>query len=134
MASSFFLPAIIRQHPDLPESFKERADGIDFKELFRLADEGDANALMLRNECLDVWSAAVITYIHAYDPEVVVLGGGVMNRAEVIIPYVKDKVDRFAWCPSEKIPIVAARLSENAALYGLVYCLEQKIKKGSHEV
>ncbi|MDR1937124.1 MAG: ROK family protein, partial [Tannerellaceae bacterium] len=44
MASSFFLPAIIRQHPDLPESFKEGAGGIDFKELFRLADEGEANA------------------------------------------------------------------------------------------
>ncbi|MDR1919281.1 MAG: ROK family protein [Tannerellaceae bacterium] len=123
MASSFFLPAIIRQHPEVSDAFKEAADRIDFKALFSLADEGEANALLLRNECLDVWSAAVVSYIHAYDPEVVVLGGGVMKRADLIIPYVKEKVDSLAWCPSENVPIVAAQLADHAALYGLLYGL-----------
>ncbi len=128
-ASSFFLPVIVRQHPDLPATFKKLADTISFKELFRLADIGDPDALLLRNQCLDVWSAAIITYIHAYDPEVVVMGGGVMKSAAVILPYVRKKVETYAWCPSEKVRIVSSQLADNAALFGLDYFLTQKFKK-----
>lgn len=125
MASSFFLPVIIREHPQLSDSFKQLADKIDFKKIFGLAAMGDKDALLLRNECMDIWSAAIVTYIHAYDPEVVVLGGGIMNSADVIIPYIKERVDRYAWSPSFKVGIVPAQLSENAALHGLRFCLNQ---------
>ncbi len=129
MASFSFLPAIIRQHPHLSNSFKKLADKIDFKEIFALAATGDKDSLLLRNECMDIWSAAIVTYIHAYDPEIVVLGGGVMNSAKVIIPYVKEKVERYAWCPSSVIQIKMAQLSENAALHGLYFYLSQKKEK-----
>ena len=131
LASSFFLPNIVRQHPGLSESFKEKADTIDFKAVFQLAEMGDVDARIIRDECMDIWSAAITTYIHAYDPEVVVLGGGIMHSAEVIVPYVQERVDRYTWCPSGKVPIVVARLSESAALQGLDYCLTQKIRKES---
>lgn len=126
MASSFFLPVIIRQHPQLSDSFKQLADTIDFRGIFDMAATGDKDALLLRNECMDIWSAAIVTYIHAYDPEIVVLGGGIMNSAQVIIPYVRERVDHYAWSPSFKVGIVPAQLSENAALHGLRFCLNQK--------
>lgn len=125
MASSFFLPVIIREHPQLSDSFKQLADTIDFKEIFGLAVRGDKDALLLRNECMDIWSAAIVTYIHAYDPEIVVLGGGIMNSAEVIIPYIQEKVYRYAWCPSSKVEVITSQLSESAALHGLYFCLNQ---------
>lgn len=125
MASSFFLPVIIREHPLLSDSFKQLSDSLDFKEIFGLAATGDKDALLLRNECMDIWSAAIVTYIHAYDPEIVVLGGGIMNSSDVIIPYIKEKVDRYAWCPSSGVQIITAQLSENAALQGLKYCFYQ---------
>lgn len=128
MASSFFLPVIIQEHPQLSDSFKQLADKIDFKEIFGLAATGDKDALLLRNECMDIWSAAIVTYIHAYDPEIVVLGGGIMNSADVIIPYIKERVDRYAWCPSSGVQIITAQLSENAALHGLYFYLNQKKK------
>lgn len=125
MSSSFFLPVIIREHTQLSDSFKKLADKIDFKEIFGLAKSGDKDALLLRDECMDIWSAAIVTYIHAYDPEIVVLGGGIMNSAEVIIPYIQERVDRYAWCPSSGVQIVPAQLTENAALQGLYFCLNQ---------
>lgn len=125
LASSFFLPVIIREHPQLSETFKQQAETFDFKQLFHLAAEGDREALLVRNECMDVWSAAVITYIHAYDPEIILLGGGVMNSGKVILPYIREKVDRYAWCPSEKVKICSSGLSEQAALLGLAYRLAQ---------
>lgn len=129
LASSFFLSRIIREHPRLPESFKRMADTLDFKQIFRQAGEGNEEALLIRNECMDVWSAAVVTYIHAYDPEIVILGGGVMKSGEVILPYIQERVDRYAWCPSEKVKIAGSLLSEQAALLGLAYQLTQKQKK-----
>lgn len=129
LSSSFFLPLIIREHPGLSESFKKKADTLDFKQIFRLAEEGDREALRVRNECMDVWSAAIITYIHAYDPEIVILGGGVMKSGAIILPYIRERVDRYAWCPSEKVKIAESRLSEQAALLGLAYRLTQQQKK-----
>ena len=75
LSSSFFLPTIIREHALLSESFKRDADIYDFKRIFRLAQEGNTDALLIRNECMDIWASAIITYIHAYDPEVVIPGG-----------------------------------------------------------
>lgn len=132
LASSFFLPRIIRQHPHLSDAFKKQSDELDFKQIFRLAAEGDADALLVRDECMDIWSAAIITYIHAYDPEIVIVGGGVMKSGEIILPYIQEKVNRHAWCPTEKIKIVNTQLGESAALLGLAYKLtpqEQKKKQ-----
>ena len=121
LSSSFFLPTIIREHALLSESFKRDADVYDFKRIFRLAQEGDEDALLIRNECMDIWASAIITYIHAYDPEVVILGGGILKSQEVIIPYISKRVDELAWCPSGKVPIVPAILGDDAALFGLEY-------------
>jgi glucokinase len=125
LASSFFLPVIIEEHPKLSATFKEKAAKYSFKDIFTLAGQGDEEALLLRNECMDIWAAAVITYIHAYDPEIVVLGGGIMNSKEVILPYIKAKVDQLAWCPTAKVAIASAVLGDQAALFGLDYFLNQ---------
>ena len=121
LSSSFFLPTIIREHALLSESFKRDADIYDFKRIFRLAQEGNTDALLIRNECMDIWASAIITYIHAYDPEVVILGGGILKSQEVIIPYISKRVDELAWCPSGKVPVVPAILGDDAALFGLEY-------------
>jgi glucokinase len=134
LASSFFLPDIIRQHTHLSASFREKAEKTSFKALFQWAADGDREAVLLVNECMDIWSAAIITYIHAYDPEIVILGGGVMNSRAVIIPYIQEKVDTYAWCPTEKVKVVSSELSENAALMGLDYCMtpKQRLRYVSH--
>lgn len=57
---------------------------MDFKQLFGLMRQGDENAIIICEECMNVWAAAIVSYIHAYDPEVVVLGGGIMRSADII--------------------------------------------------
>jgi glucokinase len=125
LASSFFLPVIIREHPKLSAAFKEKAAGYSFRDIFTLAGQGDEEALLLRNECMEIWAAAVVSYIHAYDPEIVVLGGGIMNSKDVILPYIKEKVDQHAWCPTAKVAVAPAVLGDQAALFGLDYFLSE---------
>jgi len=129
LSSSFFLSSIIKENPKLSAAFREKADSYDFEEIFNLASCGDIDALIVRNECMDVWSAAIVTYIHAYDPQVVVLGGGVMKSKEVILPYICERVGRLAWCPTENVKIVASELGDNAAVLAAEYSFTNQRRK-----
>lgn len=129
MASSFFLPRIIEENANLSDSFKRKAADMDFKDIFMLGREGSKEAILLCEECMDVWSAAIISYIHAYDPQVVVLGGGIMKSHDIILPYLKERINRLAWCPTGKVELFASALGDKAALMGLEYCLlHEKIR------
>ena len=128
LSSSFFLHKIIGRHRRLSAAFKAASRQYGFKEIFHLAEQGCPDALLVRNECIEIWGAAVINFIHAYDPEVVVLGGGIMNSHRVIVPCIEERVAKYAWTPSGKVPVVVSSLGDYAALYGLAYCLGDKIR------
>lgn len=109
-------------------SLAGRVGGIaDFEGLFAAAESGNAEALRVRQDCYDVWSAGVVNLIHAYDPEVVVLGGGALSRANEILPYVTEKVDRHAWTPWGNVSIRATQLHGDAAVLGVMHCLKNNI-------
>ena len=128
MASSFFLPEIIRTHPKISSEYKAKASSYDFKTLFDLMRRGEPEATLLCKDCMDVWAAAIINYIHAYDPEIVVIGGGIMRSADIILPYLKERIDRLVWAPENKVKITTSLLGDNAALLG-ISCTLSTIKK-----
>jgi glucokinase len=122
-ASSSFLTEIIRDDATLSETFRSRAESCDFNRLFSLWRDGDADAVAVCNRCMDAWAAGIISYIHAYDPEIVILGGGVMQSGDIIIPRLQERVDDLAWCPSGKVRLVTSQLGNNAAILGMEYRL-----------
>ncbi|MDR1090628.1 MAG: ROK family protein [Prevotella sp.] len=126
LSSSFFLSSIVRDNEFVSEAFKAKADEYDFKQIFEQSKAGSKDATIIRNECMDVWSAGIINYIHAYDPEVIVLGGGVMRSEDTIIPYLKKRVDSLAWCPSGKVKLVVSVLGDNAAILGIEHLIKAK--------
>lgn len=119
-AAGWSLPGIVRDHPKFSGSSLAKSERIDFRALFDAADHHDAVALDVRQRCLEVWAANAVALIHAYDPEVVVMGGGVMRRADIILPFVQSHVDRHAWAAWGKPQIRAAALGEHAGLLGAV--------------
>src|SRR5207249_10526624 len=92
----------------------------------RRSSDLDAVALAVRDRCLGVWCAAAIALVHAYDPEIIVLGGGVMKSALSIIPILQSHVEKYAWTPWGKVQVRAAELGNNAALLGAVPLLSEK--------
>ena len=62
--------------------------------------------------------------IHAWDPEVLVLGGGVMRRAAEVLPAIERHVQAHAWTPWGRVSVRAAALGDEAALLGAVPLLE----------
>jgi len=80
---------------------------------------GDDVAAAALAEYVRYLSSAVVSYIHVYDPDLVLLGGGMMNAAAHILPPVQRYVLEHTWtCPPRTIPVKAAALGDLAGLVG----------------
>jgi glucokinase len=119
-ASGWSLPLLASEWPGFSASRLAGQDNIDFKTLFELADSEDRVAVEILDYCLNVWAAGAVGLIHAYDPERIVMGGGVMSSAAIILPYIQTYVNQHAWTPWGKVEIVAAQLGNNAGLFGAI--------------
>jgi len=126
-AATWSLKERIREHQAYHNSSLSTVPVIDFETLFTEADKQDALAIEFKNDCIQLWSTAIVNLIHAYDPEVVVIGGGVMHRHEELIPRIKEQVHQHAWTPWGKVDIQSSKLLSDAGIYGAVYCLQHKI-------
>ncbi len=115
-AAGWSLPLICRAWPGFAASALARERRLDFAALFRQARARDAVAIAIRDRCLRVWAVNTVAAIHAFDPEVVVYGGGVMGSAEEIVPFLQAYVERHAWTPWGKVRVRAAKLGNDAAL------------------
>ncbi|MFA4839037.1 MAG: ROK family protein [Candidatus Neomarinimicrobiota bacterium] len=64
----------------------------------------------------------IVNIVHAYGPETVVIGGGVMNSADIILPEVVEMVHAMAWTfPRKNVKIKAAALGNRAAALGVAF-------------
>ena len=125
-ASGWALSIIARDWPRYETSSLNQGE-IDFKRLFEQAAAGDAVALEVRDHCLHVWSANAVALIHAYDPEILVYGGGVMQSASSILPFIQEYVERHAWTPWGKVQVKCAELGNNAGIMGACLFLKRLI-------
>ena len=126
-ASGWSLPMVVSGWPGIADSPLSKYSNIGFKELFGEAAAGDRIALDIRDRCLKVWAADAVALIHAYDPEILVIGGGVMQSGDVIIPAIKAHVHQYSWTPWGKVQVQAAELGNNAALLGAVPLLSERM-------
>ncbi|MFY9842628.1 MAG: ROK family protein [Terriglobales bacterium] len=126
-AAGWSIPLVARDWPGYADSALGKDEPVNFEKLFRYAAQGDRVATALRERCLQIWAASTTGLIHAYDPEIVVYGGGVMKSADIIIPFVQAYVEKHAWTPWGKVKVRAASLGNNAGLLGTIpLLLEQR--------
>ncbi len=123
------LPRVIRSHDQFSESRLARADELTYRTLMNVADSGDPIAEEILERRLAFIGRGVVNLIHAYDPRRVVLGGGVMNRPEVVLPAIKQERDQHAWTPGETVELCAAEHPDHAALFGLNVLFEHDIQE-----
>jgi glucokinase len=115
-ASTAFLSDVVVALPEWPGSSMQRAATLNYALVFKHAAAGDPCAVRLRDHSLLVWSSLAVNLIHAYDPERVILGGGIMASADVILPAVRAHVGRHAHTPWGRVQVVASELGDQAAL------------------
>ena len=120
-ASTWNIERIAKASENFHSSVLTGENKIDFESIFRCAANKDALAMQLRDQCINVWGACAVNLIHAYDPEILIVSGGVMASAEYIIPHLQNKVNEHAWTPWGKVKIEAAENINTAALLGVAY-------------
>jgi glucokinase len=120
----------VKEWPGISNSALAKYPEVGFKELFQEAAKGDEIAVAIRDRCLRIWAADAVGLVHSFDPEIIVIGGGVMKSADVIIPYVEKYVQKHSWTPWGKVQVRAAALGNEAALLGAVPLLSEKRAAG----
>lgn len=115
-ASTAALPVIVAEDPEFATSLLADAAPLDYAAAFRAAEAGDPCALRLRKRSLDVWGALAVSLIHAFDPEVLVFGGGILMSGETVLGPIRERVRRDAWMPWGEVRVVASELGDDAAL------------------
>ncbi len=124
-ASTYALADVCRTWPGFVESRLAKATKLDFATLFRYADQGDEASQEIRERSVDIWSACALSLVHAYDPELLIVGGGVTRSSYPIVAKIQTHVESNAWTPWGKVEVRAATLGSEAALMGAVPLLEE---------
>lgn len=125
-ASTWALPAQACAKPNFAESRLAREEVLDYAAIFRAAAQRDKVAVDLRDRALRVWSVALVNLIHAYDPEIAVIGGGIMRSGEMILPALRRYVAKHAWTPWGKVKIKPAALGNNAGMLGVASLFQEQ--------
>lgn len=100
---------------------------MNFESIFNKAKAGDELSCAIRDNCLTAWSLCVINLIHAYDPEKIIIGGGIMKSKEDILPAIRQMVQKHSWCDINNIEILPAEQVEYAGILGMGYLIEKEI-------
>lgn len=116
LASSWSLSRIIKNFN--AESEVPYIGKATYKALFDSYRQGDEGAEGIVNRSIEAWSAAIVNLIHYYDPETIIIGGGLMGSRDIIIPGIEEWVRKHAWLSWGMVKIKAAYLGNEAALYG----------------
>jgi glucokinase len=130
--ATWALPEIARSLPGFSDNPLANEPVLDYEAVFRHAADGNPLAIELRDRALAGWAALLVNMIHNYDPERIVIGGGIMKGADAILPVLREKVLKQATQPGGTVEIVAAALGDAAALHGAAKLFEMTNTSRNH--
>ncbi len=111
----------------------ERSEGrfADTKQLVKAFLQGDEFAIKLWNRTIRDLSAGIASFINILDPEVVIIGGGMIAAGDALFSLLETEMNRFEWRPTgSKVRIVPAQLGSFAGAYGAAF---QSINLMNHD-
>jgi len=123
--STWALADEVRNVPRFTGSSLSEESDIDFKNLFRHAEEGDSLAAQVRDKCLKAWSLGIINLIHAFDPEKIVIGGGIMESQHILLPHIQHMIATHSWVKNNPPELLAAKHPQLAGILGMYHLLTE---------
>jgi glucokinase len=103
-------------------------DAITASDLFTAFEAGDYLATEVINRAIEFWGMAVANVISLFNPEKVILGGGVFGPAEKLVPAIKSESLKWAQPVSVKLAAIeVSGLGGDAAVYGAGYLALKKL-------
>jgi glucokinase len=88
-------------------------------ELVAAANQCDPVAAQIWSQAVHALACGIVSLINAFDPQCVVLGGGIAKAGAALFDPLKQELDRYEWRPTgEAVPIVPAALGDAAGAIG----------------
>ena len=113
--------AMAAQEPD--SEFSQKIKNLDedamFETVFRLASEGNPHAKALVRITSQYLGLAMVNAINFINPELILIGGIFADHAELILPTIREIVNRLTFANiGEKVEIRATKFGQQAGLVG----------------
>lgn len=125
LASSWALERQLRAHPDFAGStLASQLDATGTVTLWALiaaavTADADTVARDLFDRFVRIWGASIVSLCHAYDPEVVIVAGGVMRSEDAVMPPLARYVHEHLWSSSHRPHFRTPQRPELSVLLGL---------------
>jgi len=98
-----------------------QADEIATVDIFNAARKGDSFAQVLVDEEAEWLGRGIVSLSHIFNPARFVLGGGVSNNLDLLLPGIFKMIETHAMKPFQSFSVVKAELGDNAGLIGVSF-------------
>ena len=105
-------------HPQSPLGALHAAGALDSRSGLDLAQQGDAEAIAVVAAAGRWLGVGIASLCNAFDPDIVVIGGGVSEAGELLLGPARDEYQRRALPPTRRAPVVPASLGPEAGMVG----------------
>jgi len=103
------------------QTVSQRSEGRfpDTASLVAAVEQGDQDAAAIWKCSTDALGAALVSTINAFDPELIVIGGGIARAGETLMRPLREFLDRHEWRFGEhRVRLALATLGETAGTFG----------------
>jgi len=110
--------------PDHPQSILNTTPEVDLsaKEVARAANEGDAFAVEVFRKMGMYLGIAMANIVNIFNPEVIIVGGGVSESFDLFAPRARDEIRKRAFpVPAQRCQVVKAECGDDAGLLGAAW-------------
>jgi glucokinase len=95
-----------------------REGEVTSKAVFDAVKQGDALAIQIAERFGKYLGTALSTYVCVFDPEIIVIGGGVSKAGPVLLEYVVPNYQKHAFPSCHDTKFALATLGNDAGIYG----------------
>lgn len=105
-----------------PESLLAGYEKLDGLAIFTAADQGDKAAQEVIDRYLFYVAEGLTNVVNVFQPEAVVIGGGICGQGERILKPIREQVAKDVFCKQVSVPqIVTATLGNAAGIIGAAF-------------
>jgi glucokinase len=102
---------------------------VDGRAVTVAAQEGDPTAIGVFGLVGGRLGVALASFVNIFEPEVIVVGGGVMAAGDLLLDPARRELEARALRPMNRTPVVAAELGEDAGMIGAAAMARIELEK-----
>ncbi|MBC8080514.1 MAG: ROK family protein [Gorillibacterium sp.] len=124
-ASHWSIQGWLSKQAGYANSILAKEPEMGYRQVIEASQTGDPLAVFAMQHLYKHWTSGIVNLIHAYDPEVVILSGGLMKSKDIVLPVLTQRVLEQAWTPWGQVRFLVAEDPNASVLLGLSHLLER---------